>query len=171
MGRVVVPLVLAISLMAPLPTPTQIQPAPTPMVSASAAPTASPILGGVTLGEDSQRVLARLGLHKRGWGSGSQTGIGIRIFPAGCGDLAMTIAFDDTIRGIFVEGTDDPKSQCADPFGDRVGDSIEHLEQLRGGPDALEEGGDLRYGPSKGAHWTYTIKNGKNVLIALSDGF
>jgi hypothetical protein len=165
------PFVLAIFLMAPLPAPTQIQPSPTPMVSATATPTRSSILGGVTLGEDSQRVLREFGLRPRGWASGGHGGIEIRIFPTGYGDITMTIMFDDAIHAIFVEGTSDPKSQYSDPFGLHVGDSIDRLEQVRGQPDILNKNGEeLQYGPTKGVNWSYGVKDDKIVQIALGDG-
>lgn len=97
----------------------------------------------------------------------------IRIFPSGCGDLEMALAYDDTVHTIIVGGTKDPKSQCADPFGTRVGDPVERLRSLRGNPDeSFDESGDLifRYGSFNGVNWQYKIHDMTVVQIELSDG-
>jgi len=83
----------------------------------------------------------------------------------------MTIMFDDTIHAVIIEGTSDPKSQYLDPFGVRVGDSIDRLEQVRGQPDIVNKNGEeLQYGPTKGVNWSYGVNDDKIVQIALGDG-
>jgi hypothetical protein len=164
----VVPLVLAIFLTARLSAPTLIQPSPTPTVAATATPAQSTILGGVSLGEDSQRALQSLGSRL---GSASKGRLEVRIIPTGYSDLTISVLFDDTIHAIIVEGTSDPKSKYADPFGVRIGDSVERLEQVRGQPDIVNKNGeDLQYGPTKGVNWSYEVKGDTIVEIALGDG-
>jgi hypothetical protein len=172
--------ILALALVNASVGPSAASPTPAPAISASVAPptpnptpTSIPILGGVTLGEDAFRVMRRLGMHPPGWGTNGQPGLQIRIFPSGCGDLVMAVAFDSTIHSVIVHGSSDPKGQCADPYGVRVGDSVGHLVSVRGTPDGTsnDPGGDLmRYGPANGIHWRYEIHDTTIVEIELSDG-
>ena len=132
-----------------------------------------PVLGGVTLGEDAFRVMRRLGMHPPGWGTDGKAKIQIRIFPAGCGDLVMGLAFDTKIHSIIVRGSGDPKGQCADPGGIHVGDSVARLVSERGSPDdnTNVQGDDVfRYGPANGIQWRYEIHDANIVEIELSDG-
>jgi hypothetical protein len=164
-----VPLVLAVSLAAAQPaTPTQPQASPAPVVSAPATPAISTILGGISLGEDSQRAVQSLGSRL---GSASKGQLEVRNIPTGYSDLTITVLFDDTIHAIIVGGTSDPKSKYADPFGVRIGDSVERLEQVRGHPDIVNKNGEeLQYGPTKGVNWSYEVKGDTIVQIALGDG-
>lgn len=85
----------------------------------------------------------------------------------------MGLAFDTIIHVIMVQGTHDPKGQCADPNGIRVGDQVDRLTTIRGKPDASEDDNDdlvVRYGPINGVSWRYKIHDTTIVQIELSDG-
>ena len=146
---------------------------PSPSPAPALSPSPMPILAGVTLDENAAGVLLRVGVHARGGSSGS--GLDVAVWPAQVQDIVIGIAYDQKVRVILVRGSSDPHGRCADPYGIRIADALEHLVAVRGHPDDVRDvdaGGDesIRYGPEKGVHWTFVVFGDKVGEIVLSDG-
>lgn len=108
--------------------------------TASTAPgTSMPTdLLGVSVGEDPATVLARFHLHPPGWAkapipSGSRQTAEMREF--GVNDTTdMLLVFDKAIEVVVIRSEPDATSTAEDPFGAKIGMSVEKLEALRGQP-------------------------------------
>ena len=156
----------------PGPTPAASPSAEPSPISAPASPTPTPILAGITLGENAAGVMRRLGVHASGPASGD---LEIAMWPAEVQDIVIVMVFDQNVRGVSVRGSSDPHAHCADPFGVRLGDALQRLLAVRGTPDATDSIGPegelrLRYGPVKSVNWSFIIVGDKVAEITVSDG-
>jgi hypothetical protein len=58
-------------------------------------------------------------------------------------------------------------SAYADPYGVKVGDTEDSVQQSRGAPDD-KSSADWRYGDVGGPHWLYAMKNGVVDTITVT---
>jgi len=87
--------------------------------------------------------------------------------------LVIVLMLDSRVHVVGVQGSSDPGSHYADPFGIRLGDPVGRLTTVRGKPDASYDDNDdliVRYGPTTGINWQYRIHDTTIVQIELSDG-
>jgi hypothetical protein len=119
-------------------------------------------LAGVTLGEETAAVIQRLGLTPLH--AALEPGqFQVRVFPAS--KATMSITFDDKIRMIAVMSNG---SSFVDPYGVKLGDSLERLLSLRGNPTSKNES-TYQYGSSDQIRWEYDIKEGSVAMIIVAD--
>jgi len=119
-------------------------------------------LNGVTLGEETTAVIQRLGLVPLR--AALEPGqFQVRVFPTT--KATMSITFDDKIRMITVMSNG---SSFVDPYGVKLGDSLDKLLSLRGNPTSKNESTYL-YGSSNQVRWEYDIKEGSVAMIIVAD--
>ena len=87
--------------------------------------------------------------------------------------IVVIVVLDSRVHIVGVQGSTDPRSHYADPFGIKLGDPVDRLTSLRGKPDAsYAENDDLviRYGSANGVNWHYRTHDMMIDQIQLSDG-
>ena len=135
--------------------------APSPSVS---IPCAGKCLAGISIGDDKNRVLARLDSRAL---PGSDDHI-MADFNSYADGLMLAVYYQKEIVAVSITYAGaHGKGGIADPYGVRLEDTTDRLTALRGKPDALD-GNVWRYGPVDDIHWDYTIENGIVTTILLS---
>jgi len=69
--------------------------------------------------------------------------------------IIVIVVLDSRVHIVGLQGSTDPRSHYADPFGIKLGDPVDRLTSLRGTPDAsYDENDDLviRYGSANGVN-------------------
>ena len=170
-------LAVAMAFASPAPSPAmQLSPGPgvgAPIATPAPAPspTSSPVLAGIALEENANDALRMYGWHQDECATISgRIACGIPLFSQ---HLIFVLMLDSRVHVVGVQGSSDPRSHYADPFGIRLGDPVERLTTVRGKPDASYDDNDdliVRYGPPNGINWQYRIHDTTIVQIELSDG-
>lgn len=138
-----------------------VAPQPTPTVS---VPCDGKCLAGVSVGDDAERVLTRLGSEALP-GSDAHIMADFSSYPNG---LMLAVYYQKAVVAVSIDfAGEHGKSDIVDPYGVRLEDTTDHLKSLRGKPDVVD-GNVWRYGPSDGIHWDYTVENGIVTTILLS---
>jgi hypothetical protein len=137
-----------------------------------------PTLAGITLDEDPTIAFRRLNLEPPDAHAKGPSAF-MRTYSLSRGNIVVTILFLKKIISIDVLGEFDRTPDFTDPFGVRIGDSLDKVERIRGKPSFV--GSDInvqasapsifeaRYGSLHGIVWTYTIMAGQVRGITLAD--
>jgi hypothetical protein len=139
---------------------------PTPSPAVSATPTVQcdgKCLLGIAIGADKYQILEKLGSHPAP-DSDQNVRADFNGYPDG---LMLAIYYQKAVVGVSISSIYGKALVYKDPYGVKLEDSTDHLQALRGKPDAVE-GNAWRYGPVDGIHWLYTIKDGTVSEILLS---
>lgn len=137
---------------------------PSPMPSLS-VPCEGRCLAGIAVGDDANGVLTRLDSRPIP-GSDQRIMADFNSYPNG---LMLTVYY---YRGAVVAvsitstGTG-AQIRTADPYGIRLGDPVTRLTTARGNATGAI-GNVLRYGPTDGVHWDYTVDGGTVTTILVS---
>jgi hypothetical protein len=137
---------------------------PSPMPSAS-VPCEGRCLSGIAVGDDANGVLARLDSRPI---PGSDQRI-MADFNSYADGLMLTVYYySGAVVAVSITSTKtDARIRIADPYGIRLGDPATLLTTARG--NATSAIGDvLRYGPTDGIHWDYTVDAGTVTTILVS---
>ncbi len=138
-----------------------VTPAPTPSISVTCA---GKCLAGISIGDDKDRVLTRLGSQAL---PGSDEHI-MADFDSYADGLMLAVYYQKAIVAVSITyAGEHGKSGIIDPYGVRLEDATDHLIALRGKADAVD-GNVWRYGSVDDIHWDYTVENGIVTTILLS---
>jgi hypothetical protein len=137
---------------------------PSPMPSPS-VPCEGRCLSGIAIGDDANGALARLDSRPMP-GSDQRIMADFNSYPDG---LMLTVYYyRGAVVAVSITSTKtDGQTRIADPYGIRLGDPATRLTAARG--NATSAIGDvLRYGPSDGIHWDYTVDAGTITTLLVS---
>ncbi len=141
------------------------------LATATPSPTASPsvpcggrCVAGIAVGDDANAILARLDSRSIP-GSDQHVTADLNSYP----DELMLAVYD--YRGAVVavsisSAGSSAQMHVADPYGIRLGDTSDHLTVVRGAATTAKH--VLRYGPTDGINWDYTVDAGIITTIVVS---
>jgi hypothetical protein len=139
-------------------------PSPSPVPSAS-VPCEGRCLSGIAVGDDANRVLARLDSRPIP-GSDQHIMADFNSYPDGL--MLAVYYYRGAVVAVSIASTaTGAKVRTTDPYGIRLGDSATRLTAERGNATSTI-GNVLRYGPADGIHWDYTVETGTVTTILVS---
>lgn len=144
------------------------------LLLASATPSPAPsrgvpceghCLAGIAVGDDANGVLARLDSRPIS-GSDQRIMADFNTYPDG---LMLTVYYyRGAVVAVSITSTETAAQiRMTDPYGIRVGDPATRLTAARGNATSAI-GNVLRYGPTDGIHWDYTVDAGAVTTILVS---
>jgi len=142
------------------------------LATATPSPTASPsvpcggrCLASIAVGDDANAVLARLDSRSIP-GSDQHVMADFNSYPDGL--MLAVYYYRGAVVAVSISSAgSSAQMHVADPYGIRLGDTSDHLTVVRGAATTAK-GNVLRYGPTDGIHWDYTIDAGVITTIVVS---